>query len=348
MKDSDRKFLEDLIEAVSPSGFEEEAVELWKAQVADAADKVEVDVHGNCIAALNAEGSPRVMLAGHIDEIGFMVKYIDENGYIYFSSVGGVDPQVVPGQRVKIKTDDGYINGVIGRKPIHLLEDEEKKKAPKIEDLWIDTGCEDAEAAKQRISIGDAVVFDVGLTPLDSKLVTGRGFDDRVGAFVAARVLNELAGKKLAAALYSVATVQEEIGLRGAKTSAYGIAPDVGIAVDVTFASDFPTMDKKKSGDVKVGGGPVIARGPNITPRIFKGLVEIAESAELSYQIQSISRATGTDANVIQTTRAGVATGLLSIPLRYMHTPVEVVSTEDLENTVLLLQKFIGRIDEFI
>ncbi len=345
MKDSDRKFLNKLIAAVSPSGFEEEAVELWKSQLETVADRVDVDVHGNCLASLNGEGSPRVMLAGHIDEIGFMVKYIDENGFIYFSSVGGVDPQVVPGQRVKIKTDEGYIRGVIGRKPIHLLEDEEKKKVPKIEDLWIDIGADDGETVGQKIAIGDPVVFDVGMQRLDSELITGRGFDDRVGAYVAARVLTELAGEQLKAALYSVATVQEEIGLRGARTSAYGISPDIGIAVDVTFASDFPTMDKKKSGDIKLGGGPVIARGPNITPRIFKALVEIAESAEIPYQVQSISRATGTDANVIQTTRAGVATGLVSIPLRYMHTPVEVVSTEDLENSVLLLQKFIAQLD---
>ncbi|MFP4687615.1 MAG: M42 family metallopeptidase [bacterium] len=348
MKKAARKFLKNLIDAVSPSGFENEAVDVWKAELKKYADKIETDIHGNCIAVSEEEKSPRVMLAGHIDEVGFMVKYIDENGYIFFSTVGGVDSQVVPGQRVKIKTDSGYIKGVIGRKPIHLLEDEEKKKAPKTEDLWIDIGSKDEEETKSKVGIGDAIVFDVGLTELNSDRLTGRGFDDKAGAFVVARVFEELAGENLKAALYSVATVQEEIGLRGARTSAYGISPDIGIAVDVTFASDFPTMNKKKSGDIKIGGGPVIARGPNINPRIFKTLVETAEAEEIPYQIQSVSTATGTDANVIQTTKSGVATALISIPLRYMHTPVEVISTEDLENTVLLLKKFMERVDEIL
>ena len=318
MEKAARKFLESLIDAVSPSGFENEAVEVWKSQVNKSTDNIKTDIHGNCIAVLGEEKRPRVMLAGHIDEVGFMVKYIDENGYIYFSTVGGVDSQVVPGQRVKIKTDNGYLRGVIGRKPIHLLEDEEKKKAPKTEDMWIDIGSEDEEETKSKVGIGDAVVFDVGLTELNSDRLTGRGFDDKAGAFVVGEVLREIAGENLDAALYSVATVQEEIGLRGARTSAYGISPDIGIAVDVTFASDFPTMNKKKSGDIKLGGGPVIARGPNINPRIFKVLVETAKSEEIPYQIQSVSAATGTDANVIQTTKSGVATALISIPLRYM------------------------------
>ena len=348
MKKESFNFLKKLMDTVSPSGFEEEARRVWKNRTKGFADEVKTDVLGNSIAVLKKGGSPKIMLAGHIDEVGFMVKYINKEGYIYFSTIGGVDLHLVPGKRVWVKTKKGKILGVIGKKPIHLLEGDEGKKVAKIEELWIDIGAKDGKEAKSILNIGDPVVPAVGLEILnnDNDIVVGRGFDDKAGAFVISETLRILSQRKLKASLYGVATVQEEIGLRGARASAYGISPDIGIAVDVTFATDFPSMDKKKMGDIKIGKGPVIARGPNINPKIFDVLVEAAKKEKIPYQIEGISKATGTDANVIQLTRAGVATGLVSIPNRYMHTQVELISLKDLENTSKLLSAFILRLDK--
>jgi len=345
MEKKSLEFFKKLITIISPSGSEEEAVNLWKEEVKEFAQKVETDIHGNGIAVLNEGKTPRVMLAAHIDEIGYMVKYIDKEGYISFSTVGGVDPQLIPGHRVRIKTRKGEISGVIGKKAIHLLEEEERKKIPKVEDLWVDIGVKDEEEAKAKVEIGDVIVVDAAFDSLNSDKVVGRGFDDKAGVFVITEVLKLLSNEALNASLYTVATVQEEIGLRGAKTSAYGISPDIGLAVDATFATDHPQINKKRDGDIKIGSGPVIAKGPNIDSKVFELLLTAAKEEEIPYQIEAISRGTGTDANVIQLTRSGVATGLVSIPLRYMHTPVEVISLEDLENTVKLLKAFILRVD---
>ena len=334
-------FLKNLVKIISPSGSEEEAVNFWKKRTEKFADKVEIDVQNNARAVLNEGKKPRLMLAAHIDEVGYMVKYIDKEGYIYFSAVGGIDTQLVPGQRVWIKTSKGNVLGLVGKKPIHLLEEEERKKPAKIEQLWMDIGAKDEKEARAKVNIGDVAVPAVGFEVLNSDKVAGRGFDDKAGAFVVSEVLKSLRKEKLAVSFYGVATVQEEIGLRGARTSAYGISPDIGIALDVTFATDFPTMDKKKVGDIKIGSGPVIAKGPNITPKIFNALLNIAKKKRIPYQIEAIPHATGTDANVIQLTKSGVATGQVSIPLRYMHTPVELVSLKDLENTVKLLKEFV-------
>jgi len=346
MKKESFDFLKELISAVSPSGFEEEAVNVWSRRTKSFADEVSVDVLGNATAVLNIGGGPKIMLAGHIDEIGYMVKYIDDAGFIYFSAIGGVDPHLVPGQRVRIKNGKHKVLGVIGKKPIHVLDEEERKKQPKIEELWIDIGAKSRKEAQSRVGVGDAVVPAVGLEVLHDDIVVGRGFDDKAGAFVISETFRLLSRERVKASLYGVATVQEELGLRGAKASAYGISPDIGIAVDVTFATDFPTMDKRKTGDIQIGAGPVIARGPNINPKIFDLLVKAAKKAKIPYQVEGISKATGTDANVIQMTRAGVATGLVSIPNRYMHTQVEVISLNDLENTATLLSAFALGIDK--
>ena len=346
MKKEPFEFLKRLTETVSPSGFEEEAVGVWKERTKNFADEVRVDVHGNGIAVLNKGMKPKVMLAGHIYEVGYMVTYIDKEGYIYFSTIGGIDPHLIPGRRIWIKTKKGKVLGVIGKKPVHLLEEEEKKKVAKIEELWIDIGRKDEKETKGTVSVGDPAVPAVGFETLNKEKVVGRGFDDKIGAFVVSETLRLLSKSKPKASIYGVATVQEEIGLRGARTSAYGISPDIGIAIDVTFATDCPGIDKKKIGDIKIGEGPVIARGPNINPKIFDLLVKTAKKQKIPYQIQGVSKATGTDANVIQLTRAGVATGLVSIPNRYMHTPVELVSLKDLENASRLLCAFILKVDE--
>ncbi len=341
-------FLKNLIGAIGPSGFEEDAARVWKERTGKFANEVTSDVLGNSIAALNKSGSPKIMFAAHIDEIGFMVKYISKEGFIYFSTIGGVDPHIIPGKRVWIKTKKGKVLGVIGRKPIHLLESEERKAVAKVDEMWVDIGARDEKEAKSILDIGDPFVFSAGLEVLNDDIAVGRGFDDKAGVFAVSEALRIISHSELKASVYGVATVQEEIGLRGAKTSAYGVSPDVGIAIDVTFASDFPSVDKKKIGDIKLGGGPVIARGPNINPRVFELLIETAKEEKIPYQIEGISRATGTDANVIQITKAGVAAGLVSIPNRYMHTQVELVSFKDLENTSKLLGAFALRFNKEI
>ncbi|MFH1062268.1 MAG: M42 family metallopeptidase [Candidatus Omnitrophota bacterium] len=339
-------FFKKLINSISPSGFEQEAVEIWKNRTKKFTDKISIDVHGNCIGVLSKQNALKIMLAGHIDEIGYMVNYIDKEGYIYFSTVGGIDLHLVPGQRVWIKTKAKRVLGVIGKKPIHVLEEAERKKVATIDQMWIDIGSSSDEQTKQIVEIGDIAVPAVEFEVLNQDKVVGRGFDDKAGAFVVSEVLRQLSGFKFSAAVYGVATVQEEIGLRGATTSAFGIDPDIGIAIDVAFATDFPGMEKKKIGEIDIGKGPVIARGPNINHKVFDLLIETAKQKNIPYQVVAAPRATGTDANVIQLTKQGVATALISIPLRYMHTPVELISLIDLENTIKLLKAFILNLDK--
>ncbi|HCP32365.1 TPA: hydrolase [Candidatus Acetothermia bacterium] len=342
------EFLRRCMETVCPSGFEEEISHVWRKEADRFAERTWADSHGNSFAVVNEGGTPRVMLAGHADEIGLMITYIDDNGYLSFAGIGGWDPQVLPGQRVWIQGMTGPILGVIGRKPIHLLEEEERKKVVKIEDLWIDIGAKDKEDVASLVEIGDPAVLDYSFAELRNDLVVSRGFDDRVGAFLILEAARLAAAMNPKASVYAVATVQEEVGLRGARTSAFGIDPHVGIAVDVGFATDTPGMDKekKKVGEMTMGKGPIIARGPNINPKLFKLFVETAKEEKIPYQIEGAPRGTGTDANAIQLTRAGVATGLISVPNRYMHSPCEIVHLGDLENIARLIAHTVAKIDE--
>ncbi len=335
-----KEFLKSLCEAVGPSGREMEPIGIWRDYVSRFAE-VKVDVHGNAIGILNPGSKVRVMISGHIDEIGFMIRYIDKDGFLYFSPIGGIDPNLVPGQRVKIRTRQGVVKGVIGKKPIHLMEREELQKCAKMDTLFIDIGVRDKESAQKLVEIGDVAVPWVEFWEMGEHVVS-KALDDRSGSYVVARVLELLKDRELNVSVYGVATVQEEIGLRGAKTSAFGIDPTIGIAVDVTFASDHPGVDEKKVGEIKLGSGPVIARGPNISPKLFERVREIAKQNQIPFQIEAIPRATGTDANPIQVTRSGVVAGLVSIPLRYMHTPVEMANFTDIENTAMLLAEFIS------
>jgi len=342
------EFLERLMETICPTGFEEDASRVWREEADHFADRTWVDMHGNTFAVVNEGGSPRIMLAGHADEIGLMITFIDKKGYLSFSALGGWDTQVLPGQRVRIKTKSGVIIGVIGRKPIHLLQEEDRKKPVKMEDLWIDIGAKDKEEASSLVAIGDPAVLDYGYQELLNGLVAARAFDDRVGSFIvleAARLAKALNPK---AAIYAVATVQEEIGLRGARTSAFGIDPKVGIAVDVGFATDTPSMekDKKRLGDVSMGKGPIVTRGPNINPPLFDLIVRTAQGNKIPYQVEGYPRGTGTDANAIQLTRSGVATALISVPNRYMHSPCELVHVDDLENISKLIAHTCVSIDD--
>ena len=343
MRKSSRAFLEAMLNAPGPSGYEGPVREVWTAETKKTADKVTVDAHGNAIAVHNAKGSPRIMLAGHMDELGFQVNHIDDNGFIYVNAIGGFDTNIVPGRKVRIHTSSGAVPGVFGKKPIHLMTAEDRKKTPGVHELWIDVGAADAKEAGKIVDVGDPITYDPNFEVIRGDLAVSRAFDNKMGAYIAAETLRCVArsAKPSRAALFAVATVQEEIGLRGAKTSAYGIDPHLGIGLDVACATDHPDVDKRRDGDLKVGAGPVIARGANVNPVVFKRLVAAARKADVPVQIEAASGGTGTDANAIQLTRAGVATGLVSVALRYMHTPVEILSLKDLDRTVALLTEFI-------
>jgi endoglucanase len=236
--------------------------------------------------------------------------------------------------------------GVVGKKPIHLMEPKERETVVKFKEQYIDIGCHDKAEAEKLVAVGDPVTFSLGLEALQNKRVTSRAFDDKMGAWIVARVLQEVAKKKPPVHFHGVSTVQEEIGLRGAATSSYGIDPDVGIAVDVGFSSDAPGLNMMEIGELKLDQGPIIARGANINPALFDLLVSTAKEEGIPYQVSGIPRATGTDANVMQLARSGVATALISVPLRYMHSPSEVLSLTDLENTVRLLTAVVYRIKD--
>ena len=342
-----RSFLERLMNEICPTGYEVDAARVWRSEAATFADRIWGDTHGNSFAVVNEAGSPRVMLAGHIDEIGLMVTHIDDNGFLLFSPIGGWDPQVLPGQRVNIKTEAGNVLGVVGRKAIHLLEPKERDKVVKFEQLWVDIGASGKQAAEEVVRIGDPMVLDYGFSVLRDDLVCARAFDDRIGAFVVLEAGRMAAQMDPAAAIYIVGTVQEEIGLRGAITSAFGIDPHVGIAVDVTHATDVPRGKDvaSKAGAISLGRGPVITRGPNINPMVFSRLVAAAKASEIPYQLQGAPRGTGTDANAMQLSRAGVATGLIGVPNRYMHSPCEMVDLRDVENASRLIADTVAALE---
>lgn len=346
MNENDFKFFKELIEAPSPSGFEQPAQRVIREALADVADDVRTDVMGNVVAHVKGpKGAPRLMLAGHCDEIGFMVKYVDDQGYLFFAPIGGVDAHLVPGQRVTVHTSGGPIAGVVGKRPIHQIEVKDRETVVPFKSQFIDVGCSSKDEAVKLVSIGDPVTFRVGVERLQGTRLTSRAFDDKMGAFIVAQVLREVRRQnRMTVDLHGVSTVQEEVGLRGGATSAYGVQPDIGIAVEVGFASDYPGADHKDLGEVSLGKGPVIARGPNINPVLFDLLKKTAEEENIPCQIMGIPRATGTDANVMQLVHGGVATALISIPLRYMHTPVEVLDWVDLEGAVKLLSALCSRI----
>ncbi len=348
MNDKHFSFLKELVEAPSPSGFEQPAQRVIRRELDGVVDELTTDVMGNVIGLVKGQGEnlPRVMLAGHCDEIGFMVKYIDDQGFIYFAPIGGVDAHLVPGQRVLVHGRERSVLGVVGKKPIHMMEQKDRDSVVKIKNQFIDLGCSSRDEVQALVAVGDPVTFAVGLERLENDRVISRAFDDKMGAFIVTRVLQELRVRGgLSVDFYGVSTVQEEIGLRGGATSVYGVNPDVGIAIEVGFATDFPDIDKKENGETRVGGGPIIARGPNINPVLFDLLVATAKEENIPFQIVGHPRATGTDANVMQLSRGGVATALVSVPLRYMHTPVELLALDDLENTVKLLAALVYRID---
>ncbi len=342
MRADSLKFLKELMRQPSPSGYETPAQKVIRARLKKVADTVTTDVHGNVFGVLNPDAPMRVMLAGHVDEIGLIVTHIDEKGFVYFAEIGGWDPPVALGQHVVINNKRGSVPGVIGRKAVHLILPEERGKGIKMEDLWIDIGAKDKDDALKAIEVGDSVVILGEFIELRNGLVAGRAFDDRIGAWVITETLTALKEKKLKVAVYAVSTVQEEIGLRGAITSSYTVQPHAGIAVDVGHTSDYPGGNPKKTGEIGVGNGPILHRGPNINPVLGQMLCDTAQKQKIKYQMQSEPRGTGTDANAMQLSRGGCAAALVSVPNRYMHSPVELIALKDAENTVKLLTETIA------
>lgn len=335
-------FLAELLTARSPSGAEDQAQAVFDAHVQPAADRYENDALGNRIATLNPAGDPVLLLAGHIDELGLQISYVNKDGYLYFNTIGGHDRVMIPGRRVIISTRQGPVLGVTGKRAIHLMDDADRKKVPEIHEMWIDIGAKSKKEALERVRIGDVATYQPGFELLHGTIGVARAFDDKVGAYVVGEVLRRLASqrKKLAARIVAVATAQEEIGVRGATAAAYSVNPHLAIAVDVGHATDHPDCDQRKYGETSLGGGPIICRGPNINPFLYDRLVACAEALGLAHQFEADPRPTGTDARALQMGRGGVATGLVSIPLRYMHTPSELVDLEDVERTVQLLVAF--------
>ena len=351
MRSESLEFFRTLVESPSPSGFEQPAAAALRDYLAPLSDELETNVMGSVHALLRGSDAERgdrrvsVMLAGHIDEIGLMVSYIMPEGFLAFRSIGGVDAAILPGMRVDVHTDDGVLRGVLGRMPIHLLEEDERKSVTKMHKLFIDLGM-DAKAVKKRIRIGDPITFGVGFELLGDNMAVSRGFDDKMGAFICAEVLRTVRDRGGARVDLVVAgTVQEEIGLRGGITSSYGVDPTVGIAVEVGHATDYPDVDKRKHGEAACGKGPIVTRGANINPAVFTGLCKAAKKAKVAIQFDGEPRGTGTDANAMQLARGGKAAGLVSVPLRYMHTPNETLSIADVEAAIELLATYVIALD---
>jgi len=336
------EFLVELLNAKSPSGAEGQSQAVFDKYVESISDSYERDVLGNRIATLNGNDGPSVMFSGHLDELGFIITYIDENGYLYFATIGGHDRVIIPGRRVHIQTQNGTVKGVTGKRAIHLMDVKDREKVPKINEMWIDIAASDREDALSRVQVGDVATYDHEFEIIHGSVGAARAFDNKCGAYIVGETLRRLSRDQdsFNAKVISVGTAQEEMGVRGATTSSYGIKPDFAVAVDVGHSTDHPDCDKRKYGETKLGAGPIITRGPNINPIVFNKLIEAAEKRDIPFQLEGEPRPTGTDARAIQMAGKGVATGLISVPLRYMHTPSEMVDLEDVEQSVRLLEGF--------
>ncbi len=336
------ELLQQLLTAAGPSGHETAAAEAWRQACERFATDVEADHLGSSRARVagSAEG-PSLAIVGHIDEIGLHVTHIDDEGFLHFGQVGGWDPTVLIGQRVRVLTREGQIPGVVGRKPIHLLGGEDRKKAPETKQLHIDIGAKEGDEARKRVRIGDVAVIDGDPLELPNDRVVARAMDNRVGCYVAAeaaRLVAEAGGAP--GDVVAMAVVQEETSFAGSQTSAFALRPDVAIAVDVTFATDQPGIELGEMTKHPLGSGPVISRGTMLHPRVFELLYEAGEREQLPFTVESIGRRTSTDADAIHASRAGIPTGLVSVPCRYIHSPVELASVEDIQTTAKLIAAF--------
>ena len=341
MEITKENILKDLLMIPSPSGSEQPIIKKMAMFLKDYIDELTIDNYGNLIALkYGANSNKKLMLAAHADEVGMMVTHIDKNGFLSFQEIGGIDTNLLPGQRVEIHNHQGVVTGIIGKKPIHLQDRDAKAKDYDAEDLWIDIAAKDKEEAESKVEVGDYITYQTQPVVLQHDVWTSKALDDKVGLLTLVEVAKALDGKQPAMDVYFVASVQEELGARGIRTAALGINPDYGIAIDVTHATDYPTCSPQKSGEIKVGNGIVIAKGPNINKTIGRKLIDLAKQQNIKYQIEPIARPTGTDANFMQVSGTGVKTALLSIPCRYMHSPNEIVSLVDVNEGVRLLTHF--------
>ena len=342
MRPASLEFLQRLLNTPSPSGHEVRGQRVWLEYAKKFADETFSDAYGNTVAVLNKGGSPRLMLAGHADEIAMAVNFINPEGFIYVRKLGGIDPAITRAQRVVIHTRKGPVKGVVGNVPPHLTKTEKERKLPEMHDLFIDIGAGNRDEAEKLVRIGDPVTLEDTFELLRGDLAVARAFDNRIGTFAVAealRLLNE-SKKKLQAEVCAVSNVMEEVGLLGARQIAYSLQPNVAVVVDVTHATDYPTVNQPMHGAIKIGHGPTLTHGGCNHPDVVARLEQVAKEAKIPLQHEAMSATSGTDTDVIFWTRGGIASGLVSLPNRYMHSPVEVVSLKDLEQIPKLLAAF--------
>jgi len=343
MREASLHFLRTLVNTPSPTGHETRGQRVWLDYAGQFADETFSDAYGNCVAVLNKGASLRIMLAAHADEIAMAVNYIDDNGFIYVRKMGGIDAAITKAQRVVIHTRGGAVKGVVGNVAPHLTSKEGEPKAPKIHDLFIDIGVDSRKAAEKLVRVGDPITLADEFDILRGDLAVARAFDNRIGTFAVAEALRLLKESKvkLNAEICAVSNVQEEVGLLGARQIAYSLKPDIALVVDVTHATDYPTVSKTQHGDIKVGAGPTLTHGGCNHPDVVARLEAVAAKKKIQLQHEAMSATSGTDTDVIFWTRGGIASALISLPNRYMHSPVEVVSLKDLELIPQLMAAFV-------
>lgn len=354
MTKSDREFLFRLLETPSPTGFEMPGQRVWADWIKGHAKSVECDAYGSTWAKLAGKSSRVVMLEAHADEIGYMVKHIDDRGYLRLDRVGGSDAATARGRRINILGDKGEVPGTIGNTAIHLRRDEHgSEKAPAVHDLWVDVGASNAQGvAKLGIRVGHPAVYQDSPMELANKRIVGRALDNRVGGYIIAQVMKRIAAHKSKPAftLVCLNAIQEEIGGHGAMMAAYRLKPDLCVCLDVTHATDTPGIDPAKHGSVKLGGGPSLTHGTANHPLVVKRLLEVAKGKDIPIQHEASSRFTGTDTDKIFHSREGIPSALVSLPLRCMHSVVETAHLDDIEHTIELLAAFVMSLkadDEF-
>jgi endoglucanase len=346
MRPESLDFLKALVNAPSPSGYEQAVANVYRSYTEPFVDRVETDIHGNVTAMLHADAPVRIMLAAHMDEIGFVIHYIDDNGLIYFSPIGGHNADVPVGQRVWIH-GRSCVPGVVGSMAFHLLDTAEQSKKVALKDLWIDIGATSRAEVDELVRLGDVITFQHEFQPLLGDRAAARGVDNKAGLFIVAealRLLHETDGLHPSVGVYGLGTVQEEIGSRGARTAAFDIAPVTGLAIDMDHAIDYPGVSKSRHGELAIGKGPTVSRGANINHKVFDLLTQAAEEEGIDYQVSVFASATPTDANAMQINRGGMATGLVGVPIRYMHTPSETASLADVEQCARLVAAYCRRI----
>jgi putative aminopeptidase FrvX len=335
-----------LLTAPGPSGYEQAPAAVFREACAEFAE-VTHDTVGSTVARVKGTGDgPLLAIVGHIDEIGLIVHHIDDDGFLWFTSVGGWDPVILVGQRLELSTRNGPITGVVGKKPIHLLNEEERRKAPELKHLHIDIGAKDGDDARSIVRVGDVAVIAGDPVELPNDRVVSRSMDNRIGVYVAyeaARLVAEAGGAP--GDVCAVAVTQEEITFAGARTTAFSLDPALAIAVDVTFATDAPDTNEKEVGRHRFGTGPVLQRGSTLDPQLFELLHEAGEAESIPFTVTASARSTGTDADALHIARAGLPTGVVSVPLRYMHTPVEMVQLDDVQNAARLIAAFAHRLE---